>query len=242
MRTRTIGSPGRYSATQGRMNATRAAGFYALNVAAWLVAAAGGLWALLSWLDGKSVVLPVVLLIAALFTVAVTRSKAFQAESRAGKQHRGTSAEEDVVRALQRARVSLVINGAELNAGGDADHVVAHDRGNGHGVLAVIETKAGGGVVDYHNGGLLTGRNRRRIPGDPIRQVQRQVAALARRCGRPVVGIVCVPWMTNEPFAVGPVVVCGTTHLRSLFHRTLDAVPLTRQDIDTLAHQVATKD
>lgn len=241
MKTQVIGKPGRYSAAQGRANGVRAAGWSAATFLALVGAAALTVSAVISIFRGGT---PVIQVVGALVLATAAHSvwrRAATLRVQAGRQQRGTAAEEQVVAALTKAGAALVINGAELHAGGDADHVVAYLRPGGHGVLAVIETKAGGGHVRMGGRRLLSGQKGRPIPGDPIAQVTRQADALRRIAGRPVAAIVCVPGMTSEPFAVGQVVVCGTRHLGRLLSHQLPEVALTTHDALGLTERVVIK-
>jgi len=194
-------------------------------------------WKLLSWLGLAVVVLVVVrtgaaLLehrpvtdvpfgVAGLITAVWAGTRAKDAAAVADRRRRGAQAEDTVVAALTRAGVTLVVNGVELDAGGDADHVVVHERAPGTGAVAVVETKAGGGTVRVHGQSLATGKAGRVIPGDPIGQALRQAGALARKTGLPVTAVVCVPGMTNRPFWERGAVVCGARDLGAVVTRTL---------------------
>lgn len=223
----------------GRSNAARA---FALTLAHWGALTLAGISALSAvTLDPIPRAALLLLALALVGAGLAARSRSRAAAVQAGRQQRGTRSEEEVVSALRKARVALIINGAELHAGGDADHVVAHLRGSGTGVLAVVETKSGGGEVRSQGRSIITGKGGRTIPGDPIRQVDRQAAALARLSGRRVTSIVCVPGMTNDPFTVDNVIVCGARHLPAMFARQLPASPLTAADVDHLARTVDPK-
>lgn len=234
MRTRVIGKAGRYSTKQAQESWLQSAKWELLAVLFWIGAGFCLYYILRDLTDG----VPMFALLGGVASVGLalwSRSKGQPAKQVAQRQQRGTNAEDEVVAALKRARVSLVMNGVDVQAGGDADHVVAHLRGRGQGVLAVVETKAGGGEV-LQNGryGLLSGRNRRVIPGKPIEQVLRQKRGLERLTGRNVVAIVCVPGMKNKPFTVEGVVVGGVKDLRTLFASQLPATSLTAADLDKL--------
>lgn len=237
-----IGEAGRHSASMSRASGFRALRLGAATLALYVAAVAGAVSALLTL--GGPVFLTVVLLAAAALAFGGARTvqaRTASANLQADRQLRGALAERVVADELVKARPALVINGAEINAGGDADHVVAHLRSSSRGVLAVIETKAGGGQVRMIGRALLTGKHGRAIPGDPIRQVGRQAAALRRITGRSVAAVVCVPQMTNAPFMVDNVMVCGTKHLAQLIRRELPDIPLTADDVAALAQRVHPK-
>jgi len=120
---------------------------------------------------------------------------------------RGADSERTVGKTLERAKLGHVIHGLDLGAGGDADHMLI-----GH-VLAVVETKTGRGEVSYKDGSMSAGS--RTIPGDPVRQAQRQAAAARRYTGQWANAIVCVPGMTNHPFRAGDgeTIVCSEKDL-----------------------------
>lgn len=243
MKTRVIGQAGKHSAAMGRRNATSSAGLSLLTFAAFATAIVAGVAGVLSLVSSSGWAVPLLVVAGVLAAAgASTSSRAEKAKTQAARQQRGTASEEEVVTALRRAGVALVINGAELHAGGDADHVVAHLRTPFTGVLAVIETKSGGGHVRPQGRAILTGKAGRTIPGDPVRQVGRQASALARLTGQQVASIICVPGMSNEPFVVDSVVVCGTRHLASLFARDLPATALTASDVDAYATRILPKD
>ena len=239
--TQIIGRPGRYSRTQGNANSRRA---WAWKLLAWPAGAVSVLYLVLgglSYVEHRGGVAE--LLAGAVFGwvwLAGARKSA-SAQTHATRQQHGTGAEEEVVAALQAAGVTLVINGAELHAGGDADHVVAHLRGDGTGVLAVVETKAGGGTIRMAGRTILSGKAGRAIPGDPIAQALRQADALTRMTHRQAVAVVCIPWMTNEPFAAFGAIVCGKRHLHQLFSRTLPATRLDARDLQMIQTSVRPK-
>ena len=118
----------------------------------------------------------------------------------------GARAEERVAYALTRVRdVHVVLNSVLLGAGGDLDHAVVSQRG-----ITAVETKHGRGKLSVHDGKVRAGN--RVIPGDPIAQVRRQSAALARVTGRRVSSVVCVPDGTGIVH-VGDVTICGLRDL-----------------------------
>ena len=104
----------------------------------------------------------------------------------------GGKSERVVAGAIRRADPVAVVHGALLGAGGDADHVVLGP------AVAVVETKTGFGKVLEVDGGLQAGR--RRIPKDPVAQVERQAHALGRLLGIEASSVVCVTKMVNRPF------------------------------------------
>jgi hypothetical protein len=92
-----------------------------------------------------------------------------------------------------------------IGGGGDADHIVLGPP------LLVIETKTGYGFVRSEDSSLYAGR--RRIPGDPVTQVNRQSRTLGRQLGAYVHTVVCVVDMENHPFATGNTTVCSLADL-----------------------------
>ena len=144
-----------------------------------------------------------------LLAVAVLSGFAARTKNReAMRATRGAASEVTVGRVLERSRLGVVLHGVDLNAGGDADHVLIGD------VAVVIETKTGRGEVRYSpRDGMTAGTHR--IPGDPVRQAQRQAAALHRRIGVWTTAIVCVTDMTNAPFREGETIVLSRDDLVS---------------------------
>lgn len=211
-----IGDPGRYARRTGRADRIQALQWRLVWLAAIVGACAGGLMTVSAWIGHRSPVAGVALAGAGAITSWLAGTRASAAEQRAGRRTRGATAEATVVAELQRAGVALVVNGAELGAGGDADHVVMHVSRPGVGALAVIETKAGGGTVRPQGHSLATGRAGRVIPGDPVAQATRQATALRRKTGLTVHPIVCVPGMTNAPFSFRGATVCGQKDLGAI--------------------------
>lgn len=98
---------------------------------------------------------------------------------------------------------------------GDCD-VVVFTRGGG---AVVIEVKTGHGEVGVDAGTMRVGR--RVLRGNPVGQAADQSRRLSRRLrGRAVQAVVCVPGMTNRPFATsGGVWVCGSGDLPAVLDR-----------------------
>lgn len=243
MATQVIGKTSRYARRLARSATRRAASHLTFTAAAWAGAAALLVTALLGYFHGHDHVWVAFIGGAVLAGAGeLLRSRAKASWVTAARLRRGVQAEDIVLTALRRARVSLVVNGADVGAGGDADHVVAHMRKDGSVSLGVVETKAGGGFVRPQGRSLLTGKGGRRIPGDPIAQVQRQARGLAARTQMGVWAVVCVPWMTNPPFTVEDVVVCGVKDLPKLVTTTLPAGVSGATDLSWLIHAAPLKD
>lgn len=219
MNTVIVGAPGRYSTRQANANTVRALARWTACAVLVVGALASG-WG--AWLRhpaaGWQVLAAVALVAAGGAVLAHQQAAGFFAA--AGRQRRGTAAERQTVRGLEAVHASLVVNGADVRAGGDADHVVVVPRSPGRAVVAVVETKAGGGNVHLRAGHLITGSGRT-IPGNPLAQAQRQAAGLARLLRCPVAAIVCIPGMQSPAFAAGSVLVCGTRSLQ----QAVDSVP-----------------
>ena len=124
----------------------------------------------------------------------------------AHKAKAGVDAEYQVAKALKNSSAFAVVNGALLGKGGDADHIVL-------GPMAVlIETKHGKGEVSIQSSVVFAGR--KKIPKDPISQVNRQSAALSKRInGKYVQAILCVTQMSNSPFRYNGVIICSSKDL-----------------------------
>lgn len=235
MKPKVIGDVARYAQTQ-RREAGRCAlkwdalmwfSFGAMLMSAWM--------GVTRWLDGGDGAF--LFLLAGIFVGLGVwgnhRGKEFHQIK--GRQGRGVNAEAEVVKVLRRQKgVVLIMNGVDAGAGGDADHVVVMQRA-GQGVVAVIETKAGGGeVVSDGQGGLFSGRNRRRIPGNPVRQVARQARGVQRRTGVAAHGVVCVPGMATAPFIEQNVVVCGAVDLPGVLSSRLSQRPMPADLVEKL--------
>ncbi|MEO3826343.1 nuclease-related domain-containing protein [Actinomadura sp. B10D3] len=121
----------------------------------------------------------------------------------------GARSELEVRKAVRRtasiaAAYELMLGGR----GGDCD-VVVFTRDCG---AAAVEVKTGHGKVEVEDGAMRVGR--RVLHGSPVRQAANQARKVSRRLGRKaVLAVVCVPGMTNRPFVVAGVWVCGTKDL-----------------------------
>ncbi len=201
--------PGEYASYLARSRYAKAALFAATAALAGLLAVQRGPAKVLER-DPISLMLLSVALIAGL--AARTKNR------EALRATRGASSEVSVGRILERSRLGVVLHGVDLRAGGDADHVLIGD------VAVVIETKTGRGEVRYSKKDGMTAGTRR-IPGDPVRQAQRQATALHRRIGVWTTAIVCVTDMTNPPFREGETIVLSQSDLvNAIRHlpRTMD--------------------
>jgi hypothetical protein len=165
---------------------------------------------------------PVSLVLFAAAAVCGSLSKKWMRSSK--RAMRGAQSERTVGRTLERAKLGHVLHGLDLGAGGDADHMLI-----GH-VLAVIETKTGRGEVRYKDGSMSAGS--RTIPGDPVRQAQRQAAASRRHTGLWTNAIVCVPGMTNHPFRAGDgeTIVCSEQDLAAVLRSLPQRLSATEAD------------
>lgn len=121
----------------------------------------------------------------------------------------GARSEREVRDAVRRTASIAAGYGIVLGGrGGDCD-VVVFTRGRG---AAAIEVKTGHGEVTVTGDAMRAGR--RTLHGNPVRQAANQARWLSRRLRRQgVLAVVCVPGMTNRPFAVDGVQVCGVRGL-----------------------------
>lgn len=117
----------------------------------------------------------------------------------------GARSEERVGRVLDQLGATSVVHGALLGAGGDADHVVLGP------VVAVVETKTGGGPVKLDGSSLVVGR--RTLLGDPLGQSRRQAVRLGRLVGAHAHAVVCIPDMRGAPVSLKGVQVCSLDDL-----------------------------
>lgn len=138
------------------------------------------------------------------------------------RAERGAGSERRVATILERLKLGTVLHNVDLSSGGDADHVIVYD------ALVVVETKTGRGEVRYTPGALYAGSHR--VPGDPVRQANRQAAAVRRLTGVWTTAVVCVPDMTNAPFRHDETIICSALSLPGV----LKSLPR-RLDEDTKA-------
>jgi hypothetical protein len=145
-----------------------------------------------------------------------------------GRASIGASSERRVAKHLAASGVSVVLNGAMIGAGGDADHIVLGPS------LLVVETKTGYGAVRYASSTLYAGS--RAIPGDPVAQVNRQARTLGRQLGSYINAVVCVVDMVGPPFTVGRTTICSLGDLIPV----IAALPAThdRNTATALGHKV----
>jgi hypothetical protein len=145
------------------------------------------------------------LLIPGLVVVALAFFYVRDCLDKAAKASIGTKSEVRVAKLLNTLDYDVTMHGMLLGAGGDCDHVVVGP------INCVIETKTGHGEVSFRDGAMYA--SRRRIPKNPVAQVERQAHALARLTGRQVRSVVCVVDMTNRPFSTGSTIVCSLNDL-----------------------------
>jgi hypothetical protein len=136
---------------------------------------------------------------------------------KATKASVGTKSEVRVARLLNKLGYEATMHGMVLGAGGDCDHVVVGP------INCAIETKTGHGKVTFRDGAMYAGS--RRIPKNPVAQVERQCQVLSRLTGRRATGVVCVVDMTTRPFRVGDVTVCSLNDLADVLSRTPRVFP-----------------
>lgn len=148
---------------------------------------------------------PTVAAAAALCVSALASAAARQFWGRAAAAAVGARSERRVAQVLTRLSPTALLHSVQLDAGGDADHLVAGPK------LFVVETKTGGGRVSYDDHTLYV--NTKALRGNPIAQCRRQALAAKTRFGSFCDAIVCVVDMTNAPFTVGSVHVCSLADL-----------------------------
>lgn len=120
----------------------------------------------------------------------------------------GARSERIVGRLAEGAGAAVVVHGAMLGAGGDADHVVLGP------CVAVVEAKRGVGPLKVSGGKVMVGS--RVLRGDPIEQASRQARALSNRVGVTASAVVCVEGATGSTVRVGEVFVCPASSLREV--------------------------
>lgn len=218
------GSPGAYVATMARKAAGRALLSALVAVAGVVLFFAVGSFSALGAGGLKGVTA-----IASLVAVGGGALNAYEAWTRSQKASIGLRSERQVGKVLDSSGATAVVHGALLGAGGDADHVVLGP------VLAVIETKTGHGQVRADAQGLVVGD--RRIVGDPLKQAQRQAAALRRLAGGGWVdAVVCIPGMRNPAFQTSRTWVCSLDDLPKVLAQLPRNLPPDRAL--ALAHQI----
>lgn len=129
----------------------------------------------------------------------------------------GAKSERRVAKRLVGLNPVAVLNSVDLDAGGDADHMVIGPK------LLVVETKTGNGPVRYEDGKLYVGN--KALRGDPVAQCRRQALAAKRMLSTFCDAVVCVVDMQNSPFTVSSVVVCSLNDLPAVLHRCQDRMP-----------------
>lgn len=192
-------SAGKYAQKMALQRAWRASVLSLTSFGSSLLLLSRGVPALIS-LDPVAVLAATVAVIAALAAKQAWRSVS-QAE-------RGATSEVRVQRILERSRLGQVLSNVDLSAGGDADHIVVY------GALVVVETKTGRGAVSYTPGALHAGG--RKVPGDPVRQANRQAAAIRKATGHWTTAVVCVTDMSNAPFRHDETIICSASDLVSV--------------------------
>ncbi|MEV0405845.1 NERD domain-containing protein [Actinoallomurus sp. NPDC050550] len=134
----------------------------------------------------------------------------------AGKAAIGARSERDVRAVIRRTGSIAAAYGIMLGArGGDCDAVV-FTAGRG---AAAVEVKTGHGEVAVDGDTMRVGR--RVLPKNPTGQAAFQARRLSDALGRkPVLAVVCVPGMTNRPFATAKGVwVCSADDLKTVLDR-----------------------
>ena len=139
----------------------------------------------------------------------------------------GAAAERRVGALLERVGAAVVVHGALLGGGGDADHVVAGP------CLAAVETKSGRGRLQVDGARVAVGG--KVLPRDPVGQARRQAAAVRKLTGVWCAAIVCVADADGAPVESGGVTVCSATDLPAVLAR------LPRVLDDTAAHALAAR-
>jgi hypothetical protein len=204
--TKAYGHPGGYARHLARLAMARrlvaGAGIGALIWAYWVL---GGLTGAPSS--------HLTLIISVFVGIVICATGLHSATKRYRKASIGARTERRVAKVIGHCGAGVVLNGALIGRGGDADHIVLGPP------LAVIETKTGYGQVRVDQDRLLAGN--RQIPGDPIAQVLRQARTLGQKANAYATPIVCVPDMTNAPFVTKRVTVCSLADLVNV----LAAVP-----------------
>lgn len=243
-RTTVVGKPARYATAHRRQNLTSAAAWAIVGWFAVAGAVASASTSVRATADHThpTVWSVVVFLCGAIYLI--TRRNRVSKTAKAGQQGVGIRAEQEVAAELRRIGTALVINGADGGHIGDIDHVIAFQRDDVRGVLAVIETKAGGGRVSIATDGrILTRGGDHTVFGDPVAQVRREAASLTAATGHhyQVQPIVCVAWMpaSQTPFRVGEVIICGKDHLDRLLRHDLPTIPMSIADVQRIKHSIA---
>lgn len=127
---------------------------------------------------------------------------------------RGASTERRVVRTIRRhPKVEKVWCGLRPGDYGADIDLVARTKS---GAYWVVEIKSGYGALSYRNGVLWAGR--RRIPGDPVAQVEKAAERAARHFRSPMWRVVCVPGATSS-LNVRGTLVCGLRELADAIDR-----------------------
>lgn len=194
--TEVIGRPGSHAAGLARHH-----GLYAAGLAVAGMALALGALALL---PGAAALVPGV--------VAVVLFGLAQAQWGLSRRARvGADSEKRVARVVEALAPSVVVHGADLGSGGDADHVLLGP------VCVVIETKTGRGKFRRQGNKVLVGA--KVLPRDPVRQVQNQARLLASKTGRYVDAVVCVVDMTGPPVHLDNAWVCSLADLAKVVHQ-----------------------
>lgn len=130
----------------------------------------------------------------------------------------GANAEKRVARTLSRVKPAIVLHGADLGRGGDADHVVLGP------VCAVVETKTGRGAVRRTQAGFFVGN--RKLVRDPLAQATTQAGLLRRFTGCYVTAIACIVDMDGPPVQLPDGWVCSVKDLPRVLNqlpRSLDS-------------------
>jgi hypothetical protein len=142
----------------------------------------------------------------------------------------GARSEREARVAVRSAGAAAVGYGLVLGGGrGDCDIVVFTRTGG----AAAIEVKTGHGEVHVSGGTMRVGR--RTLEKSPTSQAAHQARLLARALGRKrTLGIVYVPGMTNAPFAISGVWVCGGHALHAVLSKAPRIFDTTDEAIATM--------
>ena len=182
-----------------------------LKITAWALLLLGSFWVLSKSYPDLTTPFPGPLLpgLAAItITVAAACIRLYQGVAAAAAV--GARSERIVARSLVKLRPLALLHSVDLDAGGDADHLVIGPK------LVSVETKTGSGVVRYEDGKLYVGH--KALKGDPVAQCRRQALAAKQVFSTFCDAVVCVVDMSNSPFTVSSVTVCSVQDLPSVLH------------------------
>ena len=119
----------------------------------------------------------------------------------------GVKAEAEVSKEIRKLKPELLANGLVIDKIGDCDHLVMD------GYIALVETKRGYGYVELIDGALYI--NKKRMPRNPIAQIEKQAKMLSREFGVELEKIICITGAKNT-FRHGSIVITGLEGLNQV--------------------------